>query len=87
MRQGKSQAARRHRAGKRTPPPSMSANVLAFRRVAPLQTNVRHESRVDELRPTVRRDGDEIDSEPLRRISAVGHYVAGSTGVGKTFIA
>ena len=61
--------------------------MLACRRVVPLQTLALRESHVDESRPAVRRGGDGIDSEPLHRIDAVGQYVAGSTGVGKTFIA
>jgi DNA replication protein DnaC len=49
--------------------------------------HVRHGIHVVESRSAVRRGADEIDSEPLRRISADGHYVVGSTGCGKTFLA
>ena len=49
--------------------------------------HVRHGIRVAESRSAVRRGADEIDSEPLRRISADGHYVAGSNGSGKTYLA
>jgi DNA replication protein DnaC len=61
--------------------------VLACRRVAPRQTHAHRESHVVESRPAFRRGEDEIDSEPSHRISAVGHYVAGSTGSGKTYLA
>ena len=60
--------------------------MLACRRVVPLQTLALRESHVDESRPAVRRGGDGIDSEQLHRIDAVGQYVAGSTGIGKSFI-